>query len=71
MEEIDGKCQLCEHHEETIGHLTSGCSILTNNEHLIKHNKFANICTTQYAKPLALKYRQMVHTHAQASIRAE
>jgi hypothetical protein len=30
-EEIYGKCRFCNQHEETIGHLTSGFYILTNN----------------------------------------
>ena len=29
--EIESKCRLCEQHEETVEHLTSGCSILTKN----------------------------------------
>jgi hypothetical protein len=41
-EEIDSKRRLCKQHEETIDHLTSGCSILAKNEYLIRHDK---ICT--------------------------
>jgi hypothetical protein len=38
-EEVDSKCQLCKQHEETIDHLTSGCSILVKNESLMRHDK--------------------------------
>jgi hypothetical protein len=31
-EEIDSKYRLCKQHEETLDHLTSGCTILANNE---------------------------------------
>jgi len=34
-EEIESKCRLCEQHEETIDHLTSGCPILAKNEYLM------------------------------------
>ena len=37
-EENDSKCQLCEQHEQTIDHLTSGCSILVQNEYLMRHD---------------------------------
>ena len=30
-EKIESKCRLCEQHEETVEHLTSGCCILTKN----------------------------------------
>ena len=29
--ETESKCRLCKQHEETIGHLTSGCPILAKN----------------------------------------
>jgi hypothetical protein len=32
-EEVGSKCRLCKQHEETIGHLTSGCPILAKNEY--------------------------------------
>jgi len=31
-EEIDSKCRLCKQYEETIDHLTSGCSSLAKSE---------------------------------------
>jgi hypothetical protein len=30
-EEIEIKCRLCKQHEDSIDHLTSGCSILAKN----------------------------------------
>ena len=47
-EGIDSKCLLCKEHEETIDHLTSGCSNLAKNEYMIN---LVYICITQYAKP--------------------
>ena len=41
-QEIESKCQLCEQHEETIEHLTSGCPILSKNEYVMRHYK---VCT--------------------------
>ena len=38
-QEIESKCRLCKQHEETIDHLTSGCSILAKNEYLMRHDK--------------------------------
>jgi hypothetical protein len=32
-QEIESKCRLCKHHEETTDHLTSGCPILAMNEY--------------------------------------
>jgi len=41
-QEIQSKCRLCKQHEETIDHLTSGCSILAKNEYLMRYDK---VCT--------------------------
>jgi hypothetical protein len=41
-EEIGSRCRLCKEYEETIDHLTSGCSILAKNEYVIRHD---NVCT--------------------------
>ena len=41
-QEIESECRLCEQHEETIDHLTSGCPILAKNEYLMRHDK---VCT--------------------------
>ena len=54
-EEIESKCRLCKHHEETIDNLISGCPILTKNEYLMRHDKVCTYCTTQYAKPWSIK----------------
>jgi hypothetical protein len=41
-EETESRCRLCKEYEETIDHRTSGCSILTKNEYVIRHDK---VCT--------------------------
>jgi len=41
-EETDSKYQLCQQHEETTDHLTSGCSILVKNNYLMRYGK---VCT--------------------------
>jgi len=41
-QETESKCRLCKQHEETIDHLTSGCTILAKNEYLMRHDK---VCT--------------------------
>jgi len=38
-EEIECKCRLCKQHEETIDHLTLGCSVLAKNIYLMRHDK--------------------------------
>jgi hypothetical protein len=40
--EIESKCRLCNQHEETIDHLTSGCPILAKNKYIMIHDK---VCT--------------------------
>jgi len=52
--ETDSKYWLYKQHEETIDHLTSGCSILAKNEYLMRHDN-VHICITKYARPYALK----------------
>jgi len=41
-EEIENKCRLCKQHEETVDHLTSGCSILAKKEYVMRYDK---VCT--------------------------
>ena len=41
-EEINSKCRLCNQHEETVDHPTSGCPILVKNEYLMRLD---NVCT--------------------------
>ena len=48
-EETDSKCRLCEQHEVTVDHLTSGCRILSKNEYLMRR-EFVYIYITGYAK---------------------
>ena len=51
-EEIESKCRLCKKHEETIDHQTSGCSVLVNNEFLMRHDKVcAPLCSSVCKAP--------------------
>lgn len=36
--DIDGKCRLCGEKDETVQHITSGCSILAHNLYIHRHN---------------------------------
>ena len=56
-EEIDSKCWLCEQHEETVDHLTSGCLILAKNEYVMRHDKV-------FAHQID---RHLVHMHTHTS----
>jgi hypothetical protein len=37
------KCRVCNRESETIHHITSGCSLLSNTEYLHRHNLSAKI----------------------------
>jgi hypothetical protein len=41
-EETESKCRLCKQHEETIDHLTWGCSILEKNKYVMRYDE---VCT--------------------------
>jgi len=63
-EETNSKYQLRKQHEETIDHLTSGCSLLVKHEYLITHNKVCvhmrySICT---ALSIEMKDKWYRHT---------
>jgi len=49
-EEINSKCWSHNQHEETIDHLTSGCSIMVKNKDLMRNDYICAHCITQYAK---------------------
>jgi hypothetical protein len=60
---------IIKQHEETIDHLTSGCPILAKNEYLKRHDKVCTHLHYSICKALVTEnQRQMVHTHAQASV---
>ena len=50
-EEINSKCWLCKQHEENADHLTSGCSILVQNNDLMRNNYVCAHLHYKYAKP--------------------
>ena len=67
-EETESKCRLCKQHEETIDHLTLGCPILVKNEYLMRHDEVCTHLHYSICKALGIETRQMVHTHAQATV---
>jgi hypothetical protein len=65
-EEIDSKCRLCKHHEETIYHTISGCPILAKNEYLIRHDRFGVHSHYSMGKALGIKTTDNLCTRARA-----
>jgi hypothetical protein len=66
-EETGSKCRLYKQHEETINHLTSGCSILAKNEYLMRHDKVCAHLHCLICKALGIETtngaRVQTHTH--------
>ena len=62
-QEIESKCRLCEQHEETIDHLTSGCSILAKNEYLMRHDKVCTHLHYSICKALGTETTDEWYTH--------
>ena len=62
-EEIESKCRLCKQHEETIEHLTSGCTILANNEYLMRHDKVCTHLHYSICKDLGIETTVKWYTH--------
>jgi hypothetical protein len=72
-EEFDRKCRLCKLLEETIDHLTIGCSILAKNEYLMGHDKVCAHLRSSICKASGVEKKENVtctHTnvHTQTSI---
>ena len=40
--QIDGKCRVCGKTQETVSHITAGCTVLALTEYLHRHNRVAN-----------------------------
>jgi hypothetical protein len=62
-EEIESKCRLCKQHEETIDHLTLGCSILAKNEYLMGHDKVCSHLRYSICKALGIETTDKLYTH--------
>ena len=62
-EEIESKCRLCKQHEETIDHLTLGCSILAKNEYLMGHDKVCSHLHYSICKSLGIETTDKWYTH--------
>jgi hypothetical protein len=62
-EEVDGKCQLCKQHEETIDHITSGCPIPVKNEYLMRHDKVGAHLHYSIRKALGMKMADKWYPH--------
>jgi len=67
-EEIEGKCRLCKQNEETIGHLTSVSSNLTNNEYLMKHDKFCEHLHYSICRVFGIETTDKLQTHTQKPV---
>jgi hypothetical protein len=67
-EGIDGKCRLRKQYEETIGHLTSVSSILTNKEYLMKHDKFCEHLHYSIWKDFGIETTHKLYTHTQKTV---
>jgi hypothetical protein len=75
-EEIENKCRLSKRHEQTIGHLTSGCPILAKSEYLMGHDKVCahlhySICKVPGIEKTDKLYRRMckgVHGEGDVSV---
>jgi len=64
-EEFEGKYRLCNQHEETIDHLTSGCPILAMKEYLMSHDKGCTHLHYSICKALGIETTEKwyIHTH--------
>jgi hypothetical protein len=63
MAEINRKCWLCKQHEETIDHLTSGCSILVQNKDLMRNNYVCANLHYSICKALGIEMKDKWYTH--------
>jgi len=62
-EKFQSKCRLCEKHEETIDHLTSGYHILAKNEYLMRHDKVCTHLHHSICKALGIETTDKWYTH--------
>jgi hypothetical protein len=62
-EEIESRCRLCKEYKETIDHLTSGCSILTKNEYLIRHDRVCTHLHFSICKTLGIETTEIWYSH--------
>jgi hypothetical protein len=62
-EETESECQLCKQHEETIGHITSGCPILVKSEYLMRHDKVCAHLLYLICKALGFEMTDKWYTH--------
>jgi hypothetical protein len=61
--EIESKCWLCKQHEETIDHITLGCSILAKGEYLMRHDKVCVHLHYSICKAVAFEMTDKWYTH--------
>ena len=50
----DGRYRICHGHNETVEQLVAGCTVLSNNKYLGKHNRALMILTVTWAKECKL-----------------
>jgi hypothetical protein len=62
-EELGSKCRLYAQHDETIDHLTSGCSNRAKNEYLMRHDKVCAHLHYSICKALGIETTDKWYTH--------
>jgi hypothetical protein len=63
-EEVDRKWRLCKQHEDTTDRRISGCSILANNEYLMRHDKVGAHLHYSMCKAIGIETTdKCTHTH--------
>jgi hypothetical protein len=62
-DELDSRCRLCKHLEETTDNLTSGCPILAMNEYVMRHDKVCTHLHYSTCKGLGIETTGRWHTH--------
>ena len=61
--DVDPKCRLCGHFDETIDHLASGCPELAKAEYIHRHNKAAVHMHWKICKEFCIELKERWHEH--------
>jgi hypothetical protein len=68
--EFSSECRLCNLHEETTDHLTSGCPILAKNECIMRHYTVCTQLHYSICKALGVETKDTWQEHARTHTRA-